>query len=89
MDEQNPLRILILDDEPIVCKRLQPVLEKNGYEVEIFFQSSEAMRRFRKARFDIVITDLKMKELDGIQFLTEVKAICRKSPAAATFFPRL
>jgi DNA-binding NtrC family response regulator len=74
MDEQRPLRILILDDEPIVCKRLQPAFEKKGYEVEIFFQSEEALQRFRKSRFDIVITDLKMKGLDGIQFLSEVKA---------------
>ena len=71
--EQKPIRILILDDEPIVCKRLQPALEKNGYEVEIFFSSMEAVQRFRKAHFDIVVTDLKMKELDGLQFLTEVK----------------
>ncbi|SHL06718.1 Response regulator receiver domain-containing protein [Desulfatibacillum alkenivorans DSM 16219] len=71
--EQKPLRILILDDEPIVCKRLQPALEKNGYEVEIFTSSMEAVQRFRKAQFDIVVTDLKMKELDGLQFLTEVK----------------
>ena len=37
MDEQRPLRILILDDEPIVCKRLQPAFEKKGYEVETLF----------------------------------------------------
>ena len=74
MEKQRNMRILILDDEPIVCRRLQPALEKNGYEVEIFFEGEEALKRFRNAPFDIVITDLKMKGLDGIQFLTEVKA---------------
>jgi DNA-binding NtrC family response regulator len=65
--------ILILDDEPIVGKRLKPSLEKKGYEVETFITSAEALNRIRERQFDIVITDLKMKEIDGMQFLTEVK----------------
>lgn len=73
MDDNQPIRILVLDDEPIVCKRLQPVLEKKGYYVETFYQSEDALQRFREAPFHIVVTDLKMKGLDGMQFLTEVK----------------
>jgi len=70
--------ILILDDEPIVSKRLKPSLEKKGYEVETFTVSMEALQRTRERDFDIVITDLKMEGMDGMQFLTEVK---RKTPA--------
>lgn len=65
--------ILILDDEPIVSKRLKPSLEKKGYEVEAFTQSSEALKRIQERRFNIVVTDLKMEGMDGMQFLTEVK----------------
>lgn len=65
--------ILILDDEPIVSKRLQPALEKKGYEVESYFRSADALDRVRRRDFDIVITDLKMEGVDGMQFLTEVK----------------
>ncbi len=65
--------ILILDDEPIVSKRLKPSLEKKGYEVEAFTRSDEAMQRIHERRFHIVITDLKMEGVDGMQFLTEVK----------------
>ncbi|MBU2490485.1 MAG: response regulator [Proteobacteria bacterium] len=75
MEDRKAMSILILDDEPIVCKRLMPALEKMGYHVEVFFQSPEALARFREKPFDMVITDLKMKELDGMQFLTEVKKI--------------
>ena len=54
-------QILILDDEPIVCKRLRPAFQKAGYEVETFIDSASAMARIEEKRFDIVITDLKMK----------------------------
>lgn len=70
--------ILLLDDEPIVCKRLKPYLEKNGYEVETFTDSSKAMERIEERDFDIVITDLKMEGIDGMTFLTRVK---EKSPS--------
>jgi DNA-binding NtrC family response regulator len=65
--------ILILDDEPIVLKRLRPALQKAGYEVEVFARSSEASERIKAKNFDIVITDLKMPGLDGMRFLTMVK----------------
>jgi DNA-binding NtrC family response regulator len=67
------LRIMVLDDEPIVCKRLKPALEKLGYEVDAFTQSPEAMHQIQRISYDIVITDLKMKEIDGMQVLSEAK----------------
>lgn len=77
METETRTRILILDDEPIVCKRLKPAFEKLGYEVEIFMDSTVAMERIKEKIFDIVITDLKMKGIDGLQFVDAVKA---KSP---------
>ena len=77
MSADEKTQILILDDEPIVCKRLKPAFEKMGYEVETFTKSMEAMERVQGKEFDIVITDLKMEGLDGMQFLTAVK---EKSP---------
>ncbi|MGC8658625.1 MAG: response regulator [Desulfomonilaceae bacterium] len=69
----SKLKIMVLDDEPIVCKRLKPALEKQGYEVDSFTQSSEAMEQIKKVNYDIIITDLKMKGVDGMQLLTEAK----------------
>jgi DNA-binding NtrC family response regulator len=68
-----PLRILILDDEPIVCKRLKPAFQKMGYAVETFTDSGSALARLRETIFDIVITDLKMEGADGMQVLTGAK----------------
>ncbi|MBU2550062.1 MAG: response regulator [Proteobacteria bacterium] len=73
MIDEAKTTILILDDEPIVLKRLGPALEKAGYTVEMFSRSADAFKRVEEATFDIVITDLKMEGLDGMQFLTHVK----------------
>ena len=73
MNTERKTSILILDDEPIVSKRLKPSLEKKGYDVETFTESLAAMKRVKEKKFDIVITDLKMEGIDGMQFLTEVK----------------
>jgi len=73
MNTEKKTQVIILDDEPIVCKRLKPGLEKVGYEVEAFTHSVDAMERIKEKEFDIVITDLKMEGFDGMQFLTEVK----------------
>ncbi len=68
-------QVLILDDEPIVCKRLRPAFQKAGYEVETFIDSASALARIEEKLFDIVITDLKMEGTDGMRFLARVKEI--------------
>ena len=73
----DKLRIMVLDDEPIVCKRLKPALEKQGYDVDTFTQSSEAMEQLKLVEYDVIITDLKMKGVDGMELLGEAK---RRSP---------
>jgi DNA-binding NtrC family response regulator len=67
---------MIVDDEPIVGKRLGPALEKNGFEVEAFMDPSEALARLKEQEFDIVVTDFRMEELDGIQVLTHIMESC-------------
>lgn len=66
------LEILILDDEPIVGKRLLPALQKDGYQVEVFIDPKKAVERLEEKNFDIVVTDIRMDELDGIQVLETV-----------------
>ncbi|WP_027721759.1 response regulator [Maridesulfovibrio zosterae] len=75
MTTSSKTSILILDDEPIVSKRLQPALEKKGYEVESFYDSASALKRVQERSFNIVVSDLKMDGMDGMQFLTKVKEI--------------
>ncbi len=71
---ERPLQIVIVDDESIVRKRLKPALEKNGYDVEIYDDGSGVLKRLQEKTFDIVVTDLRMNDVDGIQVLEEVLA---------------
>ncbi len=75
----RPLRALIVDDEPIVGRRLKPVLEKLGFEVETFEDSALALARFLEAGFDIVVSDIRMKGIDGMTLLERVRARSRAS----------
>jgi DNA-binding NtrC family response regulator len=68
----KPARILIVDDEPIVGERLKAFLVKDGYRVEIFVDPKQAMARLENERFDIVVTDIRMGELSGIQIMERV-----------------
>jgi DNA-binding NtrC family response regulator len=67
------IEILILDDEPIVCDRLKPALEKCGYVVETFTDSQKAIDRLARKRYDVLITDLKMSGPSGLDVLRFVK----------------
>jgi DNA-binding NtrC family response regulator len=60
---------MIVDDEPIVGKRLKRLFEKDGYAVEIFTRGSAALKELENKKFDIIITDLKMGKVDGMQIL--------------------
>jgi DNA-binding NtrC family response regulator len=73
----NKLRIMVVDDEPIVGKRLKRLFEKAGYDVETFTESSTAAEKIEKSHFDIIITDLKMEVVDGIKILEIAK---KKNP---------
>ena len=77
--KKRRLQILLLDDEPIVGKRLKTALEKNGYEVEVFEDPREALRRSDEKEFDIIVTDLRMEEVDGLQVLERVLARSARS----------
>lgn len=70
---ENKVQVLILDDEPIVGKRLSPALAKLGCEVESFEEPKAALARINEKTFDIVVTDIRMEDIDGIEILEKVK----------------
>ena len=77
--QKEKLEVMVVDDEPIVGKRLKPALTKYGYDVEVFDNPVKAIDRFDQKDFDVVVTDLRMENLNGIQVLEHVNAKSAKT----------
>jgi len=70
---KRALDICIIDDEVVVCKRLQQVLSKDKHRVETFVDSSSAIERINEKRFDVVVTDIRMESIDGMEVLSRIR----------------
>ena len=66
---------MIIDDEKIVGDMAKMSLEREGYHVETFLKGETALTRLNEERFDVVVTDLKMKGIDGMEVLKTVKTL--------------
>jgi DNA-binding response OmpR family regulator len=71
MDPQA--KVLIVDDEPLVCRNCSRILHDEGFEVEAVESGPEALERMDRGQFDLVIADLKMPGMSGLEVLKEVK----------------
>lgn len=68
-------RILVIDDEEIICNLLKDTLTDEGYQVETVTDSKEGIEKILRGEpFDILITDIRMPKKDGMQILKEAKS---------------
>ena len=68
-DEADRRRCLVVDDEPALLDLVQDILEGAGYIVETVTSGIEALALLKERRFDLIISDIRMPEIDGFQFL--------------------
>ena len=73
----NKCRIMVIDDEPIVGRRLKQIFEKAGYDVAAFTNGGPALQELEINTYDIIVTDLKMEDISGMQ---ELDAAREKNP---------
>ncbi len=66
-------RVIVIDDERIVGQMIKAAMEPDGYKVETFLNAEPAFARLIEEKFDVVITDLKMKGIDGMDVLRTIK----------------
>jgi CheY-like chemotaxis protein/anti-sigma regulatory factor (Ser/Thr protein kinase) len=71
----RPLRILVVDDQPILCQLLCQYLEEDLHTVETALCGNDALEKFRARDFDLVITDHVMAEMTGEQLAATIKKI--------------
>lgn len=65
--------ILIIEDDAAFCQMLQKFLIKHNYNVAICFTAPEAKSKLKESSFDLVLTDLRLPDYDGIQLITDIK----------------
>ncbi len=71
----NPGKILIVDDEPIARENLEFILRKEGYETVAVDSGAAAFQELDKTEFDLVLTDLRMRQIDGMQVLERTREL--------------
>jgi DNA-binding NtrC family response regulator len=72
--------ILIIDDEKAIRKTLTEILGFEGYKIEEAADGEEGLRKFREKNYDLILCDIKMPKLDGIEFLEKAKEINSEVP---------
>ena len=68
-------RILVVDDEYDISLTIKVVLEQNGFKVDSFTNTSEALENVRTGLYDLVILDVKMPEMDGFILYEKIKKL--------------
>jgi DNA-binding response OmpR family regulator len=75
MNEFNQPKILVVDDEEVTRLSLAEILSLEGYQVASAQSGEEALQELEKETFDLVLLDLVMKEVDGLQVMEAVKGL--------------
>ena len=83
-------RILIVDDEPMICDILVRRFTREGFACVKAYDGKEALRCFGQEPFSLMISDVKMPDMDGIELLRRVKALNPKIPVILiTAYPEI
>lgn len=81
MEKRNaPVQILVVDDEPMICQSCKEILEYEGYLVETAGSGEEGLKRVLEKKFDLVILDVKMPDISGLNLLKRMRAEPNHTP---------
>ena len=70
--EREIKKVLVVDDEQDICAMLTKFLRSSGYSCESFTDPAKALEVLKRNGFDLVISDIKMAGIDGLQLLSEI-----------------
>jgi len=69
----EPIRIAVIDDELVVCQRIKQIFRKSSFEIETFVKGIPALRRLREKPFHLVLSDIRLPDIDGLEVLSQIK----------------
>ncbi len=75
LEENSGYQILVVDDEKELCERIRRELEKEGYQIAMAYNGEDCLNYFRNNRVDVLITDIKMPGMNGLEMLEKCKEI--------------
>ena len=70
----KPRRILVVDDEPLVCDSIKRMLVFDGHDVDLATSGQQALVLFEKKKFDLIIIDYRMPEMRGDRLASLIRA---------------
>jgi putative two-component system response regulator len=72
MNQKDQESLLVVDDDPYVLESIASLLQEYGYQVTTCRSGSDALERLKKTHFDVILTDIKMPEITGIELLQRI-----------------
>jgi CheY-like chemotaxis protein len=66
-------RVLVVDDEPVVCGGISRVLQRHGHTVEIALGGPAALERLKSQSYDVILADIMMPQMNGLDFLSRLE----------------
>jgi DNA-binding NtrC family response regulator len=75
MTDAAKKRVLVVDDEEKVCRSIRQALVRDGYDIEVAFSGEEALRMEKAKTYDVMVVDLMMPGLSGLDLLRSIKAV--------------
>jgi len=73
-------KVLIIDDDPTICMMLQGLLKRKNFDADIVFSAGEALKKLETQQFDLVLSDFRLPDFDGLELLQKIKAIHPQIP---------
>ncbi len=88
MAVRHHIKVLVVDDDPQVCKTVGMILKDHGYHVQSYSQPRQALQAVRKNPFDMALIDIKMPDLNGLELVEKIRAEDpRIAPIVMTAYP--
>lgn len=65
---------MVIDDDELILKTLKRLLTKEGYKITVALNGAKAFSEITQRNFDLIISDIKMPEMDGVEALKKIRA---------------